>query len=80
MMIPLLIGTALGAGLMVAVREWEFGLYLVPIAVSIGPLMSTLGRHKPSRLFLTAYILATFALFTLIGLMSPGFRNNFDPP
>ncbi|HEX4912419.1 MAG TPA: hypothetical protein VFV51_00610 [Vicinamibacterales bacterium] len=42
--------------------------------------MTTLSRHKPSRFFLTAYILASWVLFTLIALMGPGFRNNFDPP
>lgn len=75
-----LAGLVIGAALMLSVRHLQFGIYMVPISVAIGPLLMKLLGRTPSKAFLALYIVIAGTLFTLIALTSPGFRNSFDPP
>jgi hypothetical protein len=80
LVIEALAGLAIGAAVMLSVRHLHFGIYLVPISVAIGPLLMKLRGRRPSKTFLTLYIVVAAVLFAVIAVMSPGFRNSFDPP
>ncbi len=80
MLIESFVGIVLGAALMFAVRQLAIGIYFVPIAVIVGPLLLRARGRTPSKVFLILYIVLASMLFLLLALTSPGFLRAFDPP
>ena len=79
MMFSALAGLAVGAAIMLGARQFPMAILVVPVAVAIGPLLMA-RNGKPSKVFLTLYILLSGVLFTLMALTGPGFLSSFDPP
>ena len=80
LIVDALAGIAFGIMLMVSVRNLQFGIFMVPLSVLIGPLLLAFWGNRPSKAFLALYIVTACLLFTVMAVMSPGWSRHFDAP